>query len=85
MDYSTATLHPYDHYRFLKPRKDKTASNLVLIVDTYFTGNPKQDRIVIMDVREYQPTEPRTFKTVPAIDFLTLIEENKIEKFVPKV
>lgn len=76
---------PWQHYKFLKPRPNN-GSALVLIVDTFITGNPKTDTVTIMDVRHYQPGEQRVFKTVPALDFFTLIEDKKIvEPYVPKV
>lgn len=70
-------LHPYDHYRFTKPRKNG-GSLLVLIADVFITGNPLTDKIVLYDIREYATVEKRVFTPVLVSDFIHLHDEKKV-------
>lgn len=76
---------PFSHWKFNKPRKNG-GSQLVLIADTYYMNNPLNDFLVMMDVKPYQPGEPRVFNQhTPASIFFELYQNGSIEPVVPVV
>lgn len=83
--YNSTLVQPWVLYRFLKPRADKTASKLVLVVDANLFGDAVKDTVTIMEVMDYAKGEKRRFKTIPAVELVKLIENKSIEEYVPKV
>lgn len=75
---------PYSHWKFTKPRP-KNGTPLTIIVDTFYSGNPTTDSLVLMDIRQYKNDEPRTFTRVLALDFFTEQEKGTIVPFLPKL
>lgn len=73
---------PYTHWKFSKKRPNN-GSDLVLIADTFYVGDPKKDFLIIMDVRPYGKGEPRVFKKVYAVDFYDITENQTVKQVTP--
>lgn len=69
-------------WRFTKPRP-ANGSPIVVIADTFYQAEVKNQKLVIVDVREYGPHEPNTSKSVPALDFFTLYEKGIVKPYYP--
>lgn len=67
-------------WRFTKPRKEN-GTPVVVIADTYYQGEVKEHKLVIVDIRKYEPIEPHTSKYVLATDFYTLYIEGIVNPF----
>ena len=72
---------PWQHWARINPAKKEKRLFIVVDVPHHELGT-----VVIMEVKDYQPGEPRIFQTLPYIDWIVMTEEKKqLTPYTPKL